>query len=415
MMMRAAVLLCAVAPTLKGMWCTPSPTLHLRNHGSVEFVGVALADTLEAGVGTVRLFDERRRPVKPPRHVFGQRVRVQRVGVNGPVALRTLLSGDSVDVVLVPWGGDSGCGPAPWSRSARWIAPGARVMLWGAPRDRKHWVDGRPTFDVEPWDGQHLVEQPADSATMLTPDELLTFSDALPGPGWGFRSDTTFAELEPIRRWMREHPHLARREPARGHLRYVIREAELRRVHGIESPVVGTFRFQLVWNGTDSMTVFARTEGRPNQALFATTGHDMMPHADSRVIRAEGYGLTAVVARRGSALPSTLPNRDVANLGDGYFTVMETPELTGPDSTVWRGAVHVLSERLAGSAARARRVRDANAQIEKLRRGYGVNAFGRFVRYADGRVRFESDPMIDGSALSSIRGERIALTTMRDR
>jgi hypothetical protein len=411
-----ALMLCALAaPALQGMWCIPAPGPRLRWPGQLEFLGVATADTVDAGAGTVRIVDERNRLVRAPKHVFGQRVRVHRVGANGSAALRAMLSGDSVDVVLVPWGGNSWCGQTLWSESARWIAPGTRAMFWATPRDRKHWVNGRPTFDVSPWEQLYKLERTAATGAVLTPDELLTFSNALPGPGWGFRPDTAFPELEPLRQWMREHPDLARRQPAHSQITYAMLESELRRVRGTVSPVAGTYRFRVVWTGADSLTVFARTERRADPALFAGRDRDTMPHADSRVVRSEGYALSSTLARRAAALPSTSPQGVEPSLDDGYFTVMEMPELTSADSTVWRGSVHVLSERLAGRTRLARQVRVTNAQIERPGRGHGVGAFGRFVRYADGRVRFESDRMIDGISFPSIRGERISTATLQPR
>jgi hypothetical protein len=421
MKLRVAVALCAVgAQPVWAEMCFPAPGYPLRWPQQLEFIGVASADTVEAGVGAMQLHDERGRPIRSSRRrVFGQIVRVDRMGTGGLTALKAQLSQGSRDVVLVPWSDNGRCSTTFHRGSARWLAPGTRALFWVVPRDPKHWVGGRPTFDMDPMGYGAYVGPTTESAaadSMLTPDELLTFSDALPSRDTGTPTDTTHRELEPLRRWMREHPDLAGRDPARTQISMAFNEAEQRRVSSIEPELAGTYRFHLVLLSGDSVTVFARTKRRASDMFFAGRDRDRYPQYDSPIVRSHGFYLEAALATRTSAFSARRGPENSEATETGWLTVVEQPESISMDSTVWRGGAHVMmSWRLTRDRSLMRQLRATEAQgYEIAGLGVNVNTFGRFVRYADGRVRFESDRE-HAMPFRSIRGERIASTTLPDR
>jgi hypothetical protein len=295
------------------------------------------------------------------------------------------------------------------------MRPGTRALFFLSPRDRKYWVGGRPTYDLVGGSENYYVASEQwrpNSDPVLTPDELLVFSDALPTFEATAPPDTTYPELEPLRRWMREHPDLARREPARSRIPVTMLMAEQERVRRTATPLAGTYRFDVVLRDSASTTIFARTDPRPYFAVFVGEDRVSSPGPDSPVVRSQGFEIASKVATRPDLLPVQHSRYDDRTVDFGSFGVVERPELANADSTVWRGRVHVLSARLAGDSALARRIRAASEQLQRSYRADGVNATGRFIRYADGRVRFESDPPAEGPLLLSIRGERISPTTL---
>lgn len=198
--------------------------------GSATLIATATADTLPAGPGGVRYEADPRRP-RAPREVYGQVVRVERLG---SAAARALPPGTD-RVVLVPWDLAPDCTRLPWSASARWLQPGARGLFNASLRDPAHWVDGLPTLDVgQPWTQPY----PADvmvrhqRGTLLTVEEAFALLEALPTheehTGRGEQAWTR------LREWVGTHPQLACRYPATE----VLRTAE--DVGGVPLPDCGT-------------------------------------------------------------------------------------------------------------------------------------------------------------------------------
>ena len=77
---------------------------------NVPFIGTALGDTLLAGPGAMRpVFAIGHTGRGQPREIFGQRVRVDRMGSRA----RSAFPAGTTHVVLVPWDFDAGCRTVP--------------------------------------------------------------------------------------------------------------------------------------------------------------------------------------------------------------------------------------------------------------------------------------------------------------
>src|SRR5687767_985019 len=97
-----------------------------RGTSQTYFVGVALRDTVVAGLGDVKpTAHEGHCGRGEKRAVYGQLVRIDTLGgAHADLVRQTLTRRRSRDVVVVPWDYDPGCEPTYWSGSARWVKPG---------------------------------------------------------------------------------------------------------------------------------------------------------------------------------------------------------------------------------------------------------------------------------------------------
>jgi hypothetical protein len=97
-----------------------------------------------------------------PRLPYGQVVTLERVGGAEAGRIRAALRRSRGEAVLVRWDLGASCGPVLRDERGPWLRPGTRVFLTARLRDRRGWVRGRPTFDVQagdypyPRDAQHI-------------------------------------------------------------------------------------------------------------------------------------------------------------------------------------------------------------------------------------------------------------------
>jgi hypothetical protein len=259
------------------------------------FVGTAGTDTLPAGPGTVRL---RAGPGSAARF-FGQTVKVDRLPPSTPAALVEAVRRAGGRVVLVPWAYTPDCRPVRWEGSARWLPAGRRGLYFARPRARAHWAGDVPTLDVftpeaAPYPylfGRRLPQVDQETGMRaLSPEELLGFYDALPS---GHAATLPGGQLAPLRAWMRRHPDLAARDPARGLIASINRQAnyerETEQARRLEMPLRGTYRFVVRLEDGDSVILFGRTAERPRSPFWSMS--DWEPPEEPVLVPAIGFVL----------------------------------------------------------------------------------------------------------------------------
>jgi|SRR5712664_4713090 len=216
---------------------TSAPTCRLmgvplsRDSGFTYFIATALPDTLRAtaGTGPTRYgFTPMSAsnpggllpPPAPDSPVFGQLVRLDRVGGFGQDKIQRYLASGRRDALLIPWGYQANCSPVLWEASARWVNPGAVGFFLAQLRPDSEWIGGRPTFDIgaawhQPYpQGEFLKydRERNDSSQELTVSELWDLYETLPSPE--LLETNAARAIEPTRQWARAHPGQARRWPA---------------------------------------------------------------------------------------------------------------------------------------------------------------------------------------------------------
>jgi hypothetical protein len=186
------------------------------------FIGSAQPDTLLAGLGEVvppaaagHYRDGRRRAV------YGQLVNVTQLNSQAPAELKAAQNSSSrFEVVIVPWDYTASCEPTYWTLSARWIEPGPEGFYIVNMRARRHWVGGRPTFDVffaalhpYPLGRMFPDRRRREPGAWLTPRELFSLVSAMPT-----REEMKASRrdaLNRLERWEAANPGLAIRYPAK--------------------------------------------------------------------------------------------------------------------------------------------------------------------------------------------------------
>jgi hypothetical protein len=399
-----------------------SPYFTDRSAGTVHFIGTASNDTVLAGNGSVKFKWE-----GTPRALFGQVVRVERLGATAYERPMASASDRPMDIVVVPWAYGPDCRTLPWDASARWVRVGTRGLFSGQLREKADWIDGRPTIDVHmtltvPYLGvapryrtvtRNPVTMVPDPA--LTPDELLDLYDVLPARFRGNEDSATVRRSnDQLKQWARDHADLGTRYPAK-EIMFVARAAVgIALLRSTRSPVAGTYRFVIHLATGDSATIFARTEISPASRLWGlTTGTEHKYSADGFPEAAGYYVLvrTALTARELTATKDFTPSGLRA---EGYLAFVEQPVTTSSDSTVWRGSADILGamSRTVGDSVIAARLRTAEGET----RAHAVTfADGRFIAYPDGRLRYEVRLPTTGALLYSMQGERLSTVTFTPR
>lgn len=306
----AATLAAALAWPAAAHACDPvgSFLFHGTERGAVLMVR-AEADTVEAGGGDVRT-----RYAHPGR-MFGQMVQVERSG--GPAG--TVPAGRAV---LVPWGYDPGCDPAPWGQSARWLPDGARRMVPAQLRRPEHWVGGTPTFDVLrpdlalPADGR---DEPDGIGLLFDYYTVVPSLEAIRRDPWG--------AVQPLRDWLAAHPRAGDDVRIRISAGSVHSVAATASVRASPSPLAGTWRLEVSRTGGPTHVLYARTAPRPSHASAGPDTSLVFAAA------APGYYLDVSYARE----PSHLPRTDTARYQDARLAAasleVRLPPAALPDGT----------------------------------------------------------------------------------
>jgi hypothetical protein len=170
----------------------------------------------------VRKIGRRVRRLFRPRLPYGQIVTLERVGGADAARIRTALRQSGGEAVLVRWDLGASCGPVLREEQGPWLRPGARVFLTARLRDRRGWVRGRPTLDVQtsdypyPRDAQFLGGGRS-GGRPLPVETFWSLYQALP---MGYEPPDTAAALAGLDAWARANPAAARHPDARAELLY---------------------------------------------------------------------------------------------------------------------------------------------------------------------------------------------------
>lgn len=202
--------------------CTMSKLSAARDSVTTYLLGRATPDTVLAGADPIlSSFGQ-----LSNRAVYGQVVSVDSLsGPDAAAARGALTNRRSTEVVVVPWGYNSGCGPDFWRGSARWTTPDSSGLFSVRVRPESLWIAGRPTFDAlyaslysyayGPYTvGPHTRLAATVGATLLgeeslTPAEVFTLYTMLPT----FAQAGDSAATRRLRDWVRANPRVQRRFP----------------------------------------------------------------------------------------------------------------------------------------------------------------------------------------------------------
>ena len=432
-LLAAIALLAPSAPA-----CTLNPIHYTRSVRLVLFLGAARTDTLLVGSGDVTVSPGAGHfGAGPAREVYGQVVRVERIGE----PWQSLLPRGAREVVLVPWDYAADCSPVFWSRSARWLAPGTSGLFRGSLRERKHWVGGRPALDVfapefEPYPTAAGLARAlrigrssdAPLPEMLSPADALGFFSALPtdSVAWA-QPDTAVAAA---RRWAEAHRDRAALWPAAPVLGWLVTHAEDLRFRRRTSPLAGTYRFSVIFASGDTVVLYGRSEANLLGEIHSLAWVDpLLPRSEPAV----GYYLLTHFRPRLDELPTRHKKPD----RQGYLAALFAPLVETPDSSVYRGSVDLLSvigrietrpslvaflnelfrspRPSPGDAARTGPRSFPPrwfAPVDLLRDSATYYAPGLFTAFPDGRVRFEWLGRRGDTTVVAIRGERISTQTL---
>lgn len=376
----AAVSLARQAGACSMVHSTP---LHLWP-GLAMMLATPTSDTVFAGPGKEKpsLYPGHHGPVYD-RPIYGQIMRVD--SALGPGARSTSR------VVLVPWDYDAGCNATPWGNSFVWRRPGASGLYSATLRDSAYWAGGLPTYDVFVTENQPLVERRGGTGSMLqigdpaalTPEEFFSIAR-------GFRVVTTERERHladtAMFLWAEAHPALARRSPLDEGLSFA--GYDRWRIRDVVLPTRGTYRVSYRI-GADSITVFARTDAKPNDVWDGKTY--LAPGSVETRLASDGYFVTGWNAA--DTLHWSPPQATTLD-----WSIAREPIVSNGRVTTWRGAIYtnMVPEALL---------------TPELKKTIGEMNYGLEVRFSvvrDGSATFEHRSQLPDGRPIVVRGVRIS-------
>jgi hypothetical protein len=341
----------------------------------------------------------------------------------GGLAARRLPPGVA-EVVVVAWDYAADCTPVPWSRSSVWLQPDERGLITATLRDSAFWANGVPTFDVhtpymQPYPQQaarQMRRRNASPDALMSVEDLFLLMDILPAPAE--LADSAERAVEPLFRWARDNPGLARRYPADVALASARHAVINARVQRIRSPLAGTYRFSFRIGDGLRRSFYARS--RPVPAGHWSNSLESPPQPDdpTLVVQPPGYYLRLTAAGSAGQLPQTCDvNPDPKTYREGYIAVLDQPAKATPAGLQWSGKVELdmlrrvfrddadLSEFIAHEFEEAfQRVRRGRSRSEDLP--------ARFTQTPSGAIRVEQAIVLDDGRRIEVSGERISSVTI---
>lgn len=407
-LLAAPVLAMALAPAAAHA-CSLSEFPLAQGPGSAFLIVTTRADTVESGPADVEFaWGYSADQPEEPRAIYGQVADVERIGGAAARGLDPSVR----RVVLVPWGYRADCTTTAWSSSARWVEPGTRGVFTAALRDRAHWADGLPTFDIytpytQPYPQKADDGEPGgllsieDYASVLETLPLVDEAGQFPAGAY----DALF-------RWARERPALAGKYPVREMVRRARYDLAYEHLQTLESPVAGTYRFEVRLGNQAPRVFYARTRERPT-GWWNTAPSGPLEDPDDWE-GADGYMLVAAGALLPDSLPLDLgPPRDFSR--EGYLSVKLEPEPGSAETRTWHGRIEtdLITSRFPGDRALERFARAAGDERERRSEsGQPDEAPARFVVGPDGSVRVEQTLRLRSGQTLRVSGTRISRTTI---
>jgi hypothetical protein len=376
---------------------------------ATRFIGTATTEAVLAGRGPVPEID-------PALRIYGLVFRVDKADSVLTERLSDRVRSSGAEVVLVPWGVDAGCRRVSWTDTSQWGAIGVRGLYHGELRPREHWVGDRPTLDIiyqrpygpTPLTSASSVPSSAGVTTSdtarLTADELLVLYEALPPTREVETGDAAGPAIEPLIRWIREHPHLASRMPAPLMIDQAATWVAMNRLKSIRSPLAGTYQLTLALPTGETFRIFTRTQDRPiTMNGWRDDSADTIPGTSFVIPKPTGYALLSHSAGTADGLRPERRQLLQWVQAQGYLSVDIEPMISAPDSTVWQGALDLI----ASTAATLNTDPALSARLSAM--GRSRTAPGTFVLRGDGSVRFEGAVRDGPRTLLRVHGARISL------
>lgn len=386
--------------------CSKVPVSIQRwSRNTVLFVGVAQADTMLAGAGTVGF------TVAPghfgragTRSIFGQVVSVESL----PSVDRKLLPRETTRVLLVPWDYGADCRPTPWMRSAQWIPSGTRGIYNAQLRERTAWVNDIPTLDVmspafTPYTGKAGRYGEPDSM-VLSVDELFPVIDVMPDPQ--VMSDDPARAVEPFLTWVRANREVLERSPINMLHFETMSWARDRAFARIESPLLGTYRFTVSIPGHTDRVFFGRTGAKPYYDWYWRRS-DKVTTDPTTMQWAVGYFMLVQLATNADSLSDRCAPKS-ADVG---------ADIAHADSggvRVWRGFVDMpmLTAMFPADTALVPYAESWSKGFAARQRTHG-DAPARFTMRSGGLLQLHAEFPLDENRRVVLRGERISRDVSR--
>jgi hypothetical protein len=390
-------------------------TLYAPLPDSVSFfLATATTDTVAAGPGDMT-FSHRggHRAVARTGPIFGQRVTLTRAG--GAAA------GLAGSAVVVGWDYDDSCQPVPFGGSARLVKPGTTALFEGTLRPREHWVDGRPTFDIQlrpqlPYTGTERPWHSRESEPLgeILPAELLfDVYEALPTRGSIEAMDT--AVLPSLRAWARTNRSLVEHPVVRNLITSVAVTAYTQITRRATHPITGTWRFSVEAPGDTARVFYARSSSGLQRWNQTRTRFTIDP-VELTMPAAQGYVAHLRTAPTLDSLPRTwaeaIQRFSETHSYGGSISVLATPTPDSAGRRHWRGFIEGAFL-LAEFAHEPRLRAAADLDYQTL---WGLEAYEerpyptplRLEELPDGRVMLRQVFALPGGGEVILTGERIS-------
>ncbi len=367
----------------------------------------ARSDTVRAGPGPITYTDADSGDARDSRPVFGQVFRLDRVGGEVPRELASARAAGRTEVVLVPY--EALCGDVwRWHDSSRWTQAGSQILTDARLRPRAQWVGGRPTFDVNPdhhaYPRAYIFTREERDKPRMTSTQAFEFSRVL--PTYEEVQRDAFAAYQPLLRWMRANPQLARIFPAPA----AIAEAQGRLQPCVPAydphPVAGTYRMTVI-AGADTVTGFFRTDARG----YPMCGAAPLP-LDLTAVRprpADTAKLYVHGAPTEAEIPATNREANASRCSVVSANVVNRPETVAGEQR-WRADFNYLV--LSRCFPQSARVKEGvEAAYAAFAAGNGQGEPGTFALRPDGTATFEQSWSANGRVVLEMRGTRVSRET----
>jgi len=201
--------------------CTRDPFPIFR--ADIYFIAVPLERTVDTGPNTYGCGQSESIGGECPSRILGQEVTVLRTGGSQSGRLNKALKKSRNKALLVPWDDDPACKRMVWNSPTLPWRSGHRGMFVAKLRPESEWAEEKPTFDIHPaftepypdalfyrrgWRQTRPIERGD-----LSVEQYWRLYEAL--PEYKTAKENPKLALETFNKWVKAHPDLANRYPAK--------------------------------------------------------------------------------------------------------------------------------------------------------------------------------------------------------
>ena len=201
--------------------CTRDPFPVFR--AKIYFIAVPLLEMVDTGPNTYGCLQGGHIGGNCPDRILGQEVTVLRIGGSNSGTLSDALKESGNRVVLVPWDDDAACRREVYKAPGLPWLPGKRGLFVAELRPESEWAGSKPTFDVypaflEPYPDALIYRngwrqtRPIKNGD-LSVEQYWSLYEAL--PEYETAKKNPRLALETFNKWVKVHPHLTKRYPAK--------------------------------------------------------------------------------------------------------------------------------------------------------------------------------------------------------